>query len=169
MKLAHATKLSSSVSLSRRIALSSASGVDVPRTSSRLRCDRLLLLLCFCSGSYYVRTVEKKATRCPRALPQQHSNLGFHKETCNRREAAASGLPPQACGWASRGTSDGLALGRWGRSTLRMRGYAPPWQPPQFTRHDRLLRFPLPDSRRIVVEGTYHYNKSPRGYVSAQQ
>ena len=61
MKLAHSTKLStssltqqSSVSLSRRIALSSASGVGVPRTSSRLRCDRLLLRLCFCSGSYYV-------------------------------------------------------------------------------------------------------------------
>ena len=61
---------------------------------------------------------EKKATRCPRALPQQHSNLGFHKETGSRREVAASGLPPQACGWASRGTSDGLALGRWGRSTV---------------------------------------------------
>ena len=26
-------------------------------------------------------------------------------------EAAASGLPPQACGWASRGTSDGLVPG----------------------------------------------------------
>ena len=49
---------------------------------------------------------EKKATRCPRALPQQHSNLGFHKETGSRREAAASGLPHQACGWASRDTSD---------------------------------------------------------------
>ena len=49
---------------------------------------------------------EKKATRCPRALPQQHSNLGFHKETGSRREGAASGLPHQACGWASRGTSD---------------------------------------------------------------
>ena len=61
---------------------------------------------------------EKKATRCPRALPQQHSNLGFHKETGSRREAAASGLPHQACSWASRGTSDGLALGRWGRSSV---------------------------------------------------
>ena len=29
---------------------------------------------------------EKKATRCPRALPQQHSNLGFHKETGSRRK-----------------------------------------------------------------------------------
>ena len=27
------------------------------------------------------------------------------------REAAASGLPPQACGWASRGTSDALPSG----------------------------------------------------------
>ena len=81
-------------------------GVGVPRTSSRLRCDRLLLLLCFRSCSYYVRSTvqesEKKATRCPRALPQQHSNLGFHKETGSRREAAASGLP---------GTSPGLWLG----------------------------------------------------------
>ena len=61
---------------------------------------------------------EKKATRCPRALPQQHSNLGFHKETGSRSEAAAWGLLPQACSWASRGTSDGLALGRWGRSSV---------------------------------------------------
>ena len=61
---------------------------------------------------------EKKATRCPRARPQQHTNLGFHKETGSRREAAASGLPPQACGWASRGTSGGLAFGRWGRRTV---------------------------------------------------
>ena len=50
--------------------------------------------------SYYVLTVvlasEKKATRCPRALPRQNSSLGFHKETGSRREAAASGLPPHA-------------------------------------------------------------------------
>ena len=51
------------------------------RTSSRLRCDRLLLLLCFCSGSYYVHCIsireegnslpEGTATAAQRSRPSQ--------------------------------------------------------------------------------------------------
>ena len=41
---------------------------------------------------------EKKATRCPRALSQQRSNLGFHKETGSRREAARVYLPRPVVG-----------------------------------------------------------------------
>ena len=43
--------------------------MGVPRTSSRLRCDRLLLLLRFCSGSYYVPVLYKHQRRT-HSLPE---------------------------------------------------------------------------------------------------
>ena len=54
---------------------------------------------------------EKKATRCPTALPQQHSNHGFHKETGSRKEAAASGLPPQSSGGGAEAPFGVVAVG----------------------------------------------------------
>ena len=64
-------------------------GIYVPGiTSSRLRCDRLLLLLCFCSGSYYV--LYKHQRRQLAARGHCHSSTAISAFT--RRPAAEGKL-----------------------------------------------------------------------------
>ena len=78
------------MSLSRRIALLSASDVGVPPTSSRLRCDRLLLLLCFCSGSYLCTSKYCMRRRQLAARGHCHSRTAISAFT--RRPAAEGKL-----------------------------------------------------------------------------
>ena len=71
--------------------------------------------LCFTAASLIRLALSASLAACRAAAAR---SLSAARLRSGRREAAASGLPPQACSWASRGTSDGLALGRWGRSSV---------------------------------------------------